>query len=89
MFCIGETHRDAEPTAILVRSGDVVIMSGHSRYCYHSVPRMFAKTCPAYLSERVEGEAPEWTPVREYIANTRVNMNCRQVKVTPTPLGPQ
>ena len=38
LFLIGGRSRSVTPTAVLVRSGDAVIMSGESRYCYHGVP---------------------------------------------------
>ena len=33
---------DEKPTALLIRSGDVVIMSGVSRLCYHGIPRILS-----------------------------------------------
>ena len=41
VFLIGGTTRDIPPTALLLRSGDVVVLSGSSRRCYHGVPRIF------------------------------------------------
>lgn len=35
-----KTHRDVEPTALLLRSGDVVVMGREARACYHGVPRV-------------------------------------------------
>lgn len=32
--------RDVEPTALLLRSGDVVVMGQQARACYHGVPRV-------------------------------------------------
>ncbi|KAJ3509218.1 hypothetical protein NMY22_g16368 [Coprinellus aureogranulatus] len=40
IFLIGGDTRDAEPVPILLRSGDVVIMSGPCRRAYHGVPRI-------------------------------------------------
>ena len=40
VFLLGGRTRETEPTAILLRSGDVVIMSGEARRCYHGVPRI-------------------------------------------------
>jgi alkylated DNA repair protein alkB family protein 1 len=40
-----------KPKAIFVKSGDIVIMSGHSRYCYHGVARVVEGTCPEYLKK--------------------------------------
>ena len=38
IFLIGGRTKDIKPVPILVRSGDVVIMSGESRYWFHGVP---------------------------------------------------
>jgi len=57
----GGLTRDEEPiTAVKVRSGDVVLMAGRARYCYHGVPRIFSNTCPEYLT--TPDPANEWTP---------------------------
>merc|ERR1712232_1217064 len=40
VFLIGGESREVEPTALYIRSGDIVIMGGKSRYYYHGVPRM-------------------------------------------------
>eukprot|EP01100_Stratorugosa_tubuloviscum_P004176 TRINITY_DN2038_c3_g1_i1.p1 TRINITY_DN2038_c3_g1~~TRINITY_DN2038_c3_g1_i1.p1 ORF type:complete len:386 (+),score=152.28 TRINITY_DN2038_c3_g1_i1:82-1158(+) len=49
IFLIGGETKSTVPTAIFVRSGDVVIMGGRARYCYHGVPRMISDSCPNYL----------------------------------------
>jgi alkylated DNA repair protein alkB family protein 1 len=38
IFLIGGRSKDVKPVPILIRSGDVVIMSKESRYAYHGVP---------------------------------------------------
>ncbi|XP_017082012.1 nucleic acid dioxygenase ALKBH1 [Drosophila eugracilis] len=40
IFLIGGTTLEEKPTAIYLQSGDVMIMSGESRLCYHAVPRI-------------------------------------------------
>ena len=72
VFLIGGTTREVEPTALYIRSGDVVIMGGESRKFYHGVPRMIENTSPAFFH-------PD-----SFIASARINVNCRQVfkKVT-------
>lgn len=90
VFVIGDTSRNVTPTAVLVHSGDVVIMSGKSRYCFHSVPRVFGWTSPSYLLNWDDFVAPDAEAavdvhikkqfLIDYMKNTRVNMNCRQVK---------
>ena len=39
---IGGRSKDITPVAMVVRSGDVVVMSGESRYCYHGVPHVLS-----------------------------------------------
>lgn len=38
VFLLGGRTKATKPIPILLRSGDVVIMSGESRYCYHGIP---------------------------------------------------
>jgi len=40
VFMLGGRCRSVRPLALLVRSGDVVVMGGESRVCLHSVPRI-------------------------------------------------
>ncbi|KAG6334374.1 hypothetical protein ID866_4713 [Astraeus odoratus] len=52
IFLIGGLTRDVEPTPILLRSGDVVIMSGPAcRRAYHGVPRILENTLPQHLAQ--------------------------------------
>ena len=49
MFLIGGTTRDITPLALLLHSGDVLVMSGESRLSYHAVPR-YSKSLVNHLS---------------------------------------
>lgn len=40
MFLLGGLSVDEKPTAMLIHSGDIIIMSGVSRLCYHGIPRI-------------------------------------------------
>ncbi|XP_011193128.1 nucleic acid dioxygenase ALKBH1 [Zeugodacus cucurbitae] len=40
IFLIGGRTKDVSPLAVYLRSGDVLVMSGESRLCYHAVPRV-------------------------------------------------
>ena len=40
VFLFGGRTRETEPVALTLRSGDVVIMSGEARKCYHGVPKI-------------------------------------------------
>ena len=57
VFLMGEDKKDVKPLAIRLDSGDVFIMSGHARTCYHGVPRVIEdsfdyKTSNNYLVEK-------------------------------------
>ncbi|KAJ7582799.1 hypothetical protein C8J56DRAFT_1005720 [Mycena floridula] len=78
IFLIGGLTRDIEPTPILLRSGDVAIMSGPAcRRAYHGVPRILENTLPAHLSTN-EGD-DEWNKYAAFLQTTRININVRQV----------
>ncbi|CAE7224214.1 unnamed protein product, partial [Rhizoctonia solani] len=79
IFLIGGLTRDIEPIPILLRSGDVVIMSGPGcRRAYHGVPRILENSTPVHLIE-CEGQGRRDQLVSEYIKNARINCNVRQV----------
>ena len=40
VFLIGGETRDVAPHALLLRSGDVVVLTGAARRCFHGVPRV-------------------------------------------------
>ncbi|KAH9926101.1 uncharacterized protein B0H18DRAFT_1006549 [Fomitopsis serialis] len=77
IFLIGGLTRDAKPSAILLRSGDAVIMSGPAcRRAYHGVPRILEGTLPPHLESGADGD---WVVYEEYLRNSRINVNVRQV----------
>jgi alkylated DNA repair protein alkB family protein 1 len=49
VFLLGGRTKETVPTAILIRSGDVILMSGETRFSFHSVPRMIENTTPGDL----------------------------------------
>ncbi|KAF9218329.1 hypothetical protein BS17DRAFT_804842 [Gyrodon lividus] len=86
IFLIGGLTRDTEPSPILLRSGDVVIMSGPGcRRAYHGVPRILENTLPGHFSQPTDdggddgGDIADWVPYEEYMQTTRININVRQV----------
>lgn len=86
IFLIGGRTRDVEPTALYIRSGDIVMMADNARYCYHGVPKMLVGTSPDHLCEYNENDSDNeetgWTPeLAEYMKDARVNMNVRQVRI--------
>lgn len=82
IFLLGGPTRDEPPLAMFVRSGDVVLMAGSARHCFHGVPRIF--------SDEKESELPDFTsvpgtdgvhlsPILNYLKHSRINVNIRQV----------
>lgn len=76
IFLLGGKSRLDEPMAMFLRSGDVVLMAGEARECFHGVPRIFT-----------DEENAEITPIEhrfseqddrsflEYIRTSRININ--------------
>ncbi len=83
VFLIGGLTRDSEPISILLRSGDVVIMSGPAcRRAYHGVPRILEGTLPPHMKAanlHDETLARDWESYEKYLETTRININVRQV----------
>jgi hypothetical protein len=44
IFLLGGRTKNEAPLGFLVRSGDVVVMGGESRVCFHGVPRIIDRT---------------------------------------------
>ncbi|KAH8286829.1 hypothetical protein KR018_000723 [Drosophila ironensis] len=61
IFLIGGKTLEEKPTAIYLQSGDVLVMSGESRLCYHAVPRIIqggsTPTSGSLSSEPMNGES--------------------------------
>ncbi|KAH9048223.1 hypothetical protein EDB84DRAFT_291436 [Lactarius hengduanensis] len=80
IFLVGGLTRDVVPIPILLRSGDIVVMSGPAcRRAYHGVPRILEGTLPTYLDEGDTVTGGTWTPYARYMHTARVNVNVRQV----------
>ncbi|KAG6889300.1 hypothetical protein C0995_001956 [Termitomyces sp. Mi166 len=72
VFLIGGLTRDSTPVPILLRSGDVVIMSGpECRRAYHGIPRILDDTLPSHLRQL----GKDWGPYEAYLRTTRININ--------------
>ncbi|QDZ19016.1 alpha-ketoglutarate-dependent dioxygenase AlkB [Chloropicon primus] len=80
VFLLGGTTKGVRPTAMLVRSGDVVVLSGRSRSCFHGVPRIFSKT-PRRGGVAGGGKrSPSPSPsLRGYLDEHRINVSVRMV----------
>lgn len=94
VFLIGGTSRDEQADAILLRSGDVLAMTGASRQCYHAVPRVFLDSdlpegvgkCNDRWKPTNDGSSEtdpicekDWSLIDEYVQLCRININVRQV----------
>jgi alkylated DNA repair protein alkB family protein 1 len=94
IFLMGGTSKDDDAVPILLNSGDVVIMSGKSRFNYHSVPRIFESESQPWnenqstdncdllnsddLNECISQEL--WRQFETYLVDSRINVNVRQYK---------
>ncbi|KAM5568222.1 alpha-ketoglutarate-dependent dioxygenase alkB [Rosa sericea] len=80
IFLLGGKLREDPPLAMFLRSGDVVLMAGEARECFHGVPRIFtdrenAEIVP--LEQQFSHE--DDSSFLEYIQTSRININIRQV----------
>ncbi|ANB11502.1 hypothetical protein AWJ20_4317 [Sugiyamaella lignohabitans] len=76
VFYVGKT-RDSKPLPILLRSGDIIVMGGDSRFAYHGVGRVWPDTCPSFLTDFDPGFDRQL--YRSWVANKRININVRQM----------
>ncbi|KAK2466967.1 hypothetical protein APHAL10511_001225 [Amanita phalloides] len=75
VFLIGGKTREIEPIPLILRSGDVIIMSGPDcRRAYHGVPRVLEGTLPPHLRSENVGDS-DWPIYEEYMNTTRININ--------------
>ncbi|RKP27551.1 alpha-ketoglutarate-dependent dioxygenase AlkB-like protein, partial [Syncephalis pseudoplumigaleata] len=49
IYLLGGEDRGQPPVPIYLRSGDVLVMTGASRYAYHGVPRIVENSLPDWL----------------------------------------
>lgn len=79
-------NRDASQTAtIRLRSGDVLVMSGPSRYAWHAVPKIIPGTCPDWLRDwpMLGSRGSTYAQWKGWMAGKRVNLNVRQIREPP------
>ncbi|TPX49611.1 hypothetical protein CcCBS67573_g10150 [Chytriomyces confervae] len=86
IFVIGtESREDKEdlPISLVLRSGDVIVMSGASRKCFHGVPRIIPNSLPEYLAPtndaNSEGDDDDWRIFGDFLSTARININVRQI----------
>lgn len=86
LFIIGlrDTNHPLDPSAsryhtLRLHSGDVVYMSGLSRYAWHGVPKITPRTSPQFLDNWPGDLYPQWRDDR-FMADKRINLNVRQMR---------
>ncbi|KZS15086.1 AlkB [Daphnia magna] len=70
IFLLGGIEKNVVPTPMFIHSGDIVIMSGPTRLCYHAVPKIIPNAEFA-----VDGR---WSTI---MSKMRLNLNVRQVNL--------
>jgi alkylated DNA repair protein alkB family protein 1 len=74
----GQTKIECKPSPILIRSGDIILMTGSSRLCFHAVPRILSDPLLyEILYKNIDDNNNKvcWS----YIHDKRININVRQV----------
>ncbi|KAI7897704.1 uncharacterized protein BX663DRAFT_490633 [Cokeromyces recurvatus] len=80
IYLIGGLTRDTVPIPLLLRSGDIVVMTEPCRKAFHGVPLIIEDTLPDYLSNKNEYEdSPDWKLYGDFMSTSRININVRQV----------
>lgn len=69
----GQSKSNCSPSPILLRSGDILLMTGSSRLCFHAIPRILLDLS---LREKID-DSDEISG--SYIYDKRININVRQV----------
>ncbi|XP_048232928.1 alpha-ketoglutarate-dependent dioxygenase alkB isoform X2 [Ricinus communis] len=78
IFLLGGKSREDPPLAMFLQSGDVMLMAGEARECFHGVPRIFTDKENAEITP-LELHFSQETDFLEYIRTSRININIRQV----------
>ncbi|KAG1236466.1 hypothetical protein G6F68_005948 [Rhizopus microsporus] len=80
IYLIGGLTRETVPTPLLLRSGDVIVMTGPCRKAFHGVPLIIEGSLPDYLSNNNEySDSPDWKLFGDFMSTSRINLNIRQV----------
>ncbi|CAI5982854.1 unnamed protein product [Closterium sp. NIES-65] len=83
VFLLGGRTRDEAPMAVVVRSGDVLLMAGPCRECFHGIPRIYSDPheadIPAELLAPLSAGGLLPAPMRALLPTLRININVRQV----------
>ncbi|XP_062149852.1 alpha-ketoglutarate-dependent dioxygenase alkB isoform X1 [Alnus glutinosa] len=80
IFLLGGKSREDPPLAMFLRSGDIVLMAGEARECFHGVPRIFTDKEHAEINPfESQFSVEDDICFLEYIRTSRININIRQV----------
>ncbi|XP_046487484.1 nucleic acid dioxygenase ALKBH1 [Neodiprion pinetum] len=85
IFLVGGLSLEDPADALLLRSGDVVVMSKGSRLRYHGVPKILQADSMPWKNQNSTNDCKskkmciDWDKIMSYISESRVNMNVRQV----------
>ncbi|KAI9911141.1 hypothetical protein PsorP6_008714 [Peronosclerospora sorghi] len=88
VFLKGGHTRNESPMEVLLRSGDITIMGGASRLCYHGVARVLPTSFNIKSEDFDMLPREKWEDfeaVRTYLSSHRININLRQVYPTDPP----
>lgn len=72
--------KDVKPTALLVRSGDAMVLAGPSRRFYHGVPRVLIENGPSEAFELKSYGASEGEDmsIAKFLSERRINLSMRE-----------
>ncbi|KAG5521832.1 hypothetical protein RHGRI_034158 [Rhododendron griersonianum] len=80
IFLLGGKSRQDLPQPMFLRSGDVVLLAGEARECFHGVPRIFTDEENSEMTHlELQLSHPDDICYLEYIRKSRININIRQV----------
>lgn len=80
IFLLGGKTRQDDPIAMFLRSGDVLLMAGEARECFHGVPRIFTDEDSAEITPlELHFSNQDDCFLQEYLRSSRININIRQV----------
>ncbi|XP_077212217.1 oxidoreductase, 2OG-Fe(II) oxygenase family protein isoform X2 [Tasmannia lanceolata] len=80
IFLLGGKSREDPPVAMYLRSGDIVLMAGQARECFHGIPRIFSDDDKAEVFPLTsQFSDQDDLCFMEYIRTSRININIRQV----------
>jgi alkylated DNA repair protein alkB family protein 1 len=80
VFLIGGATKSVRPTALMLRSGDCVLMTADARRSFHAVPRIVDDSSLTQTIEPHVSDSDSQTDFcLKYLDKHRININIRQV----------